>query len=165
MDTNLIIFDFEDHVPRLPPQLVFQIQVVLENKNICRTIIDEGASTCIMFVTCWKSIGSPPLTESQNTLKAFNVFVFKPYDVLPSLSIMLEGKPVNFEVEAFDAPLNYNLLLGRNWTYAIIFIISFVFHTLCFPHDGKIMTIDQFSFVYASPSAFVQPSIPMVENS
>ena len=34
-DTNLIIFDLEDHIPRLPPQLVFQILVVVENKNIC----------------------------------------------------------------------------------------------------------------------------------
>jgi hypothetical protein len=49
--TNLIIFDLEDHVPRLPPQLAFQIQVVVENKNICRTVIDEGSSTCVMFVS------------------------------------------------------------------------------------------------------------------
>jgi hypothetical protein len=32
---NLIIFDSEDHIPRLPPQLAFQIQVIMENKNIC----------------------------------------------------------------------------------------------------------------------------------
>jgi hypothetical protein len=34
-NTNLIIFDLEDHIPRLPPQLAFHIQVVVENKNIC----------------------------------------------------------------------------------------------------------------------------------
>jgi hypothetical protein len=34
-DMNLIIFDLEDHVPRLPHQLTFQIQVIVENKNIC----------------------------------------------------------------------------------------------------------------------------------
>jgi hypothetical protein len=61
-DTNLIIFDLEDHVSRLPPQSTFQIQVVVENNNICRTLIDEGDSTCIMSVTCWKSIVSPTLT-------------------------------------------------------------------------------------------------------
>jgi hypothetical protein len=77
-DTNLIIFDLEDHVPRLPPQLAFQIQVVVENKNICRTVIDEGASTCVMSVTCWKSIGSPTLTESHNTLKDFNGTALNP---------------------------------------------------------------------------------------
>jgi hypothetical protein len=31
-DTNLIIFDLEDHISRLPPQLAFQIQVAVEKK-------------------------------------------------------------------------------------------------------------------------------------
>jgi hypothetical protein len=112
-DMNLIIFDFEDHVPRLPPQLAFHIQVIFSDKNIFQTVIDEGASTCVMYLTCWKAIGSPSLNESQNTLKAFNGSSFKPYGVLPSLPIMLEGKMVQVEVEVFDAPLDYNLLLGR----------------------------------------------------
>jgi hypothetical protein len=34
-DTNLIIFDLDDHIPRLPDQLAFQIQVVVSDKNIC----------------------------------------------------------------------------------------------------------------------------------
>jgi hypothetical protein len=71
-DSKLIIFDLEDHIPRLPPQLVFQIQVIVENKNICRTLIDEGASNCVMSITCWKAIGSLALTKSHNTLKEFN---------------------------------------------------------------------------------------------
>jgi hypothetical protein len=33
-DKNLIIFDLEDHIPRLPPQLAFQIQVFVEDNNI-----------------------------------------------------------------------------------------------------------------------------------
>jgi hypothetical protein len=91
-DTNLIVFDLEDHIPRLPPQLAFQIQVVVSDKNICRTVIDKGASTCVMSFACWKAIGSPPLNESQNTLKSFNGSGFNPYGVLPSLPVTLEGK-------------------------------------------------------------------------
>jgi hypothetical protein len=34
-DTNLIVFNLEDHIPRLPPQLAFQIQVVVSDKSIC----------------------------------------------------------------------------------------------------------------------------------
>jgi hypothetical protein len=101
-DMNLIIFDLEYHIPRLPPQLAFQMQVIVENKNIFPTVIDEGASTCVMFITCWKSIDSPSLTESHITLKAFNGKIFKPYGVLPSLSITLEGKMVTIEAEVFD---------------------------------------------------------------
>jgi hypothetical protein len=59
--TNLIVFDLDDHIPRLPPQLAFQIQVVVSDKNIFRTVIDEGASTCVMSLGCWKAIGSPTL--------------------------------------------------------------------------------------------------------
>jgi hypothetical protein len=31
INTNLIIFDLEDYILGLPPQLAFQIQVVVEN--------------------------------------------------------------------------------------------------------------------------------------
>jgi hypothetical protein len=72
---------------------------------------------------------------------------------------------VEVDVKVVDAPLDYNLLLGHNWTYAMTTIVSFVFYTLCFSHDGNIVTIDQFPFTYASPNASVGLSIPMVDNS
>jgi hypothetical protein len=145
-NTNLIVFDLDDHIPRLPPQLAFQIQVVVSDKNIYRTVIDEGASMCVMSLSCWKAIGSPPLNESQNTLKAFNGSGFKPYDVLPSLPITLEGKTVQVEVEVFDAPLDYNLLLGRSWIDSMRPVVSTLFQVVRFPHQGKVVTIDQLAF-------------------
>jgi hypothetical protein len=145
-DTNLIIFDLEDHIPRLPPQLAFQIQVIVSDKNICRIVIDEGASTCVMSITCWKAIDSPPLTESHNILKSFNGFGFKPYSVLTSLPITLEGKMVHVEVEVFDTPLNYNLLLGCSWIDSMRVVVSTLFHVMHFPHQGKVITVDQLAF-------------------
>jgi hypothetical protein len=68
-------------------------------------------------------------------------------------------------VKVVDVPLNYNLLLGLNWTYAMTAIVSYVFCTLCFPHKWKVATINQLSFVHASPNASVGPSIPMIDNS
>jgi hypothetical protein len=140
--TNLIIFDLKDHIPRLPHQLSFQKQVIVKNKNIFQTVINEGASTCVMFITCWKSITSPALTESHNTLKDFNGTGFKTYGVLPSLSIGLEGKMVTVEVEVFDAPLNYNLLLGHSWIDSIRAVFSTLFCVIRFPHQGKVFTVD-----------------------
>jgi hypothetical protein len=64
-----------------------------------------------------------------------------------------------------DVHLDYNLLLGRNWTYVMVGVVSFIFRTLCFPHEGKIMTINQLSFAYASPNASVGPLIPVIDNS
>jgi hypothetical protein len=115
-------------------------------KTFVRTIIDEGASTCVMSFACWKAIGSPPLNESQNTLKAFNGSGFKPYGVLPSLPITLEGKMVQVEVEVFDAPLDYNLLLGCSWIDSMRVIVSTLFHVVHFPHQGKVVTVDQLAF-------------------
>jgi hypothetical protein len=103
---NLIIFDLEDHIPRLPHQLYFQIQVIMENNNIFQTIVDEGDLNCIMSITCWKSIFSSSLTDSHNTLNIFNGIWFKPYGFLPTLSILLEGKAVIVEVGVFNAPLD-----------------------------------------------------------
>jgi hypothetical protein len=41
---------------------------------------------------------------------------------------------------------DYNLLLGRSWTYAMQAVVATVFWVLLFPHEGRIMTIDQLSF-------------------
>jgi hypothetical protein len=49
---------------------------------------------------------------------------------------------VEVEVEVVDVPLDYNLLLGCNWTYDMVIVVSSIFHTLCFPHEGKIMAIN-----------------------
>jgi hypothetical protein len=145
-DMNLIVFDLEDHIPRLPPHLAFQIQVIVSDKSICRTVIDEGASTCVMSFTCLKAIDSPPLNESQNTLRAFNGSGFKPYGVLPSLPVTLEGKTVQVEVEVFYAPLDYNLLLGHSWVDSMRYVVSTLFHVVHFPHQGKVVTVDQLAF-------------------
>jgi hypothetical protein len=141
-DTNLIMFDLEDHISRLPPQLAFQIQVIISDKKICRTVIDEGASTCVMSITCWKAISSPSLTESRNTLKAFNGSNFKPDSVLPSLPITLEEKTVQVEVEVFDAPLDYNLLLRHSWINSMHAVVLTLFHVVRFPHQGKVFIVD-----------------------
>jgi hypothetical protein len=72
---------------------------------------------------------------------------------------------VEVEVEVVDVPLDYNLLLGRNWTYAMIDVVSFILRILWFPHKGKIMTIDQLSFACSSPNSSLGQSIPMIDNS
>jgi hypothetical protein len=161
-DENLIVFDLKEHIPRLPAQLAFQIQVVVVDKSICRTVIDEGASTCVMYFSCWKAIGSPPLTESQNTLRAFNGSGFKPYGVLPSLPITLEGKTVQVEIEVFDTPLDYNLLLGRSWVNSMRVVVSTLFRVLHFPHQGRLVMVDQLAFFNVDTRT---GNVPFIENT
>jgi hypothetical protein len=66
---------------------------------------------------------------------------------------------VEVDVEVVDVLLDYNLLLGCNWTYVVTVVVLFVFRTLFFPLYWKIMMINQLSFLYASPNTYVGSSI------
>ena len=128
-------------------------------------VIDKGATTCVMSLVYWKAIGSLTLSKSSNMLTTFDGHSFHPHDILPTFSVQLGGKTVEVEVEVVDAPLEYNLLLGCSWIYAMIVILSFIFCTLCFTHEGKIVMIDQLSFAYSIPNASLGQSIPVINNS
>ena len=110
--TGLITFDTETHKTRLPSHVSFQIKVSSKGINIHRTVIDEGASTCVMSLTCWKALKCPELVPSSQLLKAFDGHTFKPHGIIPAFPIELGGKTVSVEVEVVDAPIDYNLLLG-----------------------------------------------------
>jgi hypothetical protein len=121
-----------------------------------------------MSLACWKAIGSPSLNESKNTLKSFNKSGFKPYGVLPSLPITLEGKIVQVEVEVFDAPLDYNLLLGCSWIDSMRVVVSTLFHVVHFPHHGKVVIVDQLAFfnsdTHTGNIPFISKTPPGYEN-
>ena len=109
MDSNLVAFDHKGYDPQLPAQLAFLIQVKALNKTVHRTIIDEGASTCIMSMSCWKNLGSPTLSRSSTTLKAFDGRTYTPYGILSNLKVELGGKIVEIDVEFIDGNLDYNI--------------------------------------------------------
>ena len=111
--------------------------------------MDEGASTCVISLSCWKGLSSPEIVLSQSMLKAFDGHVFKLHGIVPSFPVTLGGKTVNVEVEVVDAPIDYNLLLGRSWTYVMEAVPSSYFRCIKFPHEGKLVTIDQLSFCNA----------------
>ena len=109
-------------------------------------MVYQGASTCVISMCCLKYLGSPELVPSNTLLTAFDGRSFRPHGILPDFEIKLVGKEVSVEVEVIDAPLDYNLLLGRGWTYAMSAIASVVFRVVVFPHEGKLVTIDQLDF-------------------
>jgi len=152
-DPNLIIFDLENSTARLPHQMAFQIPVIVKNRPIHRTVIDEGTSTCIMSIQCWRSLGSPSLNQSPTILKAFDGRGFHPFGILQELPIEVEGKTISLDVEVVDAPLDYNLLLGRSWSYTMTAVVSSVFRVIKFPHNGKIATIDQLAYFSSDPAS------------
>jgi hypothetical protein len=70
--SNNITFNLDNFKSRLSHQLAFQIDVVVHNQHIHRTILDEGASTCVMSLACWKGLKSPTLNKSPTMLHAFD---------------------------------------------------------------------------------------------
>ena len=109
--SNTISFSTQGK-PQLPPHVPIQIHVSYKGVNIRRMVVDEGASTCVMSLSCWKGLGSPEIVPSQSMLKSFDGHVFKPHRIVPMFPVMLGGKTVTIEVEVVDAPIDYNLLLG-----------------------------------------------------
>ena len=60
--------------------------------------------------------------------------------------VTFASKTVHVAIEVIDAPLDYKILLGRSYTYAMSTVTSTVFHKMCFPHEGNIVTIDQSTY-------------------
>jgi hypothetical protein len=44
-------------------------------------------------------------------------------------------------------PLDFTLLLGQDYVYSMKAVVSTLFHVISFPHDGRIVTINQLSFI------------------
>jgi hypothetical protein len=162
-----IMLDTTDLKPRLPYHIAFQIVVAHPTKtftrNIFRTVVDEGASMCVMSLACWKAIGQPELSPSPTLLTVFDGRSLRPHGIIPSFPVQLGGKIVCVEVEVVDAPIDYNLLLGCSWTYSMQAVVATIFHVLLFPHEGRIVTIDQLSFSRPDP-ALGASTVPLVDN-
>jgi hypothetical protein len=63
-------------------------------------------------------------------LTTFDGFYFYPHNILPTFPVQLGAKTMKVDVEVVDVPLDYNLLLGCNWTYAMTAVILSIFCTL-----------------------------------
>ena len=73
------------------------------------------------------------------------------------------------DVMVVPGPLDFNLLLGHDYTYAMGVLVSSLFRVMCFPHQGQIVTIDQLtSFgpnMATSPPSSLSDLYPPVVSS
>ena len=102
----MITFNMDYFKERLSHHLVLQIQILVSGKKIHRTILDEGASTCVMSLPCWKSLGFIELTMSPITLKVFDGCGFQPHKLLQCFIVTLNGKTILVDIEVVDVPLD-----------------------------------------------------------
>jgi hypothetical protein len=116
-----------------------------------------------MSLACWKAIGHLILSPSPTLITTFDGRSFHPHGIIPSFPVQLGGKTVCIKVEVVNAQLNYNFLLERSWTYSMQAMVSIVFLVLLFPHEDRILTIDQLSFSRPDPSSGAS-TVPMINN-
>ena len=94
-NTNLIHFNVENYKPRLPDKIYFQIIMKVVGNKFFRIVLDEGAYTLVLSLTCWKGIGSPEHVTSPTTFKAFDGWDFQPHGFISSLMVKLGGKTIS----------------------------------------------------------------------
>ena len=83
---------------------------------------------------------------SSTSLRAYDGHPTKAQGILPHVPITFSGKTILIDIEVVNAQLDYNLLLERIYMYAMRVFVSTVFHLMMFPHEGKIVTVDQLTY-------------------
>jgi hypothetical protein len=133
--------------PRLPSYIPFQITVQVCGRDVTKTLIDEGSSVSILSSIAWQALGCPSLAPVTQNLLAFNRRTSQPLGTLPQFPVTLGGKTVFIDVMVVQDSLDFSLLLGRDYVYAMKAIVSTLFRVISFPHDGRVVTVDQLSFI------------------
>ena len=133
----------------------FKITVHAFGLVIPNTIIDEGAYVSILSSTNWQAFSSSPLVPVTQNMLAFNRGTSQLLGMLPKLPVTLGGKSIHMDVMVVPRPLDFNLLLVCEYTYAMGVLVSSLFRFMCFPHQGWIVTIDQ--LVFFGPDVATSP--------
>ena len=80
-------------------------------------------------------------------LIGFDKGTSRPLGILPNVPITLRGKNIQMNVMVVQGPLDYNILLGRDYIYCMGAIVSSLFRVMCFLHEGRVVKlVDQLSF-------------------
>jgi hypothetical protein len=100
-------------------------------------LIDEGASISILSSVAWHTLGCPQLAPVTQNLLAFNRRTSQPLGTLPQFPVTLGGKTVFIDVMVVRDPLDFALLLGQDYVYAMKAIVSTLFSCDIFPSRWK----------------------------
>jgi hypothetical protein len=159
---RMVSFDWNDLVePFLPSSAPFQIRVEVNSNFFYRCIVNEGASTSILSSSAWKDLGSPNLVSFLHELLDFYKRPSEYLRILAQLPILLGGKTILVDVIMVQGPLDLNMLLGRDYVYAMNVVVSTLFQVMHFPHNGSIATIDQLAFDTHHPNSTLVQAAPL----
>ena len=67
--------------------------------------------------------------------------------ILTQTSVTLGGKTVLVDFMVIEDPLDFNMLLGHDYVYAMKAVVSTFFRVMYFNHGEEVVTIDQLDFI------------------
>ena len=123
--------------------------------------MDEGASASILSSSVWKVLGSSELVSYSHELLGFERCPSEYLGVLPQFPISFGGKIVRVDVIVVQGPLDFNMLLGRDYVYTMNVVVSMLFWVMNFPHNGSIVTIDQLASDNHHPNSTLFKTTPL----
>jgi hypothetical protein len=89
--------------------------------------VDEGASASILSSSIWKVLGSPKIVSASHELLSFDRRSSEFLGIIPQFPISLGGNIVCVDVIVVQGPLDFNMLLGRDYVYAMNVVVSTLF--------------------------------------
>ena len=87
-------------------------------------------------------MGSPSLMLTDSQLLAFDRRTCVALGILPQTPVTLGGKTVLVDFMVIEDPLDFNMLLGCDYVYAMKLVVSTLFRVMYFPPNESIATID-----------------------
>ena len=77
-----------------------------------------------------QGMGSPIRVSTASQLLAFDRRTYVALGILAQTSVTLGGKTVLVEFMVIEDPLEFNMLLGRDYVYAMQVVVSTFFHVM-----------------------------------
>ena len=82
--------------------------------------------------------------------------------ILAQTPVNLGGKTVLVDFMVIEDRLDFNMLLERDYVYAMQAVVSKFFHVMYFNHGEEIVTIDQLDFLDPSPDLTRDQVFPLL---
>lgn len=98
------------------------------------------------------------------TLWEYDVFHSQPKGILHNVSLEIPNNTIIIDIKVVDAQLNYNILLGHSYMYAMKEIASTIFHLMMFSYEGKIVMIEQLMYYDTKASSITKSVLLAIEG-
>ena len=82
--------------------------------------------------------------------------------ILTQVPVTLSEKIVLVDFMVIEDPLDFNMILGRDYVYSMQDVVSTLFGVMYFPHNESIVTVNQISFLNPPPQPTLEKSFALL---